>query len=943
MGSSRRYTGCAYIRLRYKLTGNSKKTESPFAGGSIPTRMTIVGDGIPVPDPRASGFNPSDQNTWSTVDSACRNPALVMLAYLLGWRINGKLAVGKGIPPARLDLASFATAANVCDEPVTRPNGTTEPRYRCDGIFSEGDETSLVLDNLKATMNAVLDDVDGKIRLSVLFNDLAAPIGSLTTADVLGEYTWDQTAPLSDSVNVIRGAYTDPSTASLYQMVDHPEVRIASTDGIDRVQTINLPLVQSAGQAQRLAKLRLARFQFGGTFTAVFQATAWKFQKGDAIRFSFYPLGWTNKLFRIADMTIQVDGTVPMMLREEDPAIYAAYSDETAAVQGAAPTVYDPQQWPIIQGIIDLDAQIARAVSDGWLDPSEKRQAKIDYDQRTAQRDALQQRYVDLGSPSYLASVRDNAFAKVQALYDYLQGLSPSWLDYTTISAVPDPAGYQAAWRDASQALEQFGAALAGGEGLTPEERAALAEAIARIEAMSSDSILSRDEKSQTIIDKNALVNDWQIKRTLSADYEASNPALGAARVAADNAVYAWDDYLRSLSPAWDDTATDTPINPTNYRNAWTLAYQRVSALSAQLNLALGPQIAAVSDRLARVASDGWLSAGEKPQAIIDKNALVADWTALRAKAADGLEAANPAIGAARLAADDAIYDWDDYLRSLMPAWDDVTVDTPIIPANYRNAWGLAYQKVADFNAALTAQPGEKGDNAPNLTVNPVLSQLKVDKTGAYVPGQSYSINVTRVELPGVPTFMRNDGYTDTAAGFAQSDPSSFSTTGPDNLTISAAGAIANMNAFGGAAGALTFVVAVPGSPLRATATIQKNSDGAQGANGASNTSATSFGGTPGTLVPPGATVTLETSVQVINNGPSGQFRVELYRQMQGGGSIVVQGVTQTIAAGGDFTFNLSGTYTNNTAANVFLQGAASAFRVSDGSNVGGQGYVRIY
>ena len=41
MGSSRRYTGLTYVYLRYKLTGNDKKAESPFAS-SIPSRVTIV-------------------------------------------------------------------------------------------------------------------------------------------------------------------------------------------------------------------------------------------------------------------------------------------------------------------------------------------------------------------------------------------------------------------------------------------------------------------------------------------------------------------------------------------------------------------------------------------------------------------------------------------------------------------------------------------------------------------------------------------------------------------------------------------------------------------------------------------------------------------------------------------------------------------------------------
>ena len=364
MGAARRYTGCAYVYLRFKTTGNSKKVESPFAA-SIPTRVTIIVDGAPVYDPRLDGSveggsgpqRADDQVSWAWSDGAARNPALQLLWYLLGWRIRNpstgamKLAAGKGLPAARIDLQSFITAANLCDEPVARADGTTEPRYRSDGIASEGDDTATVLDQLKAAMNAVLDDVDGRIRLTILHNDLAAPIGELGAADLIGDYDWVQTPPLTDSVNVIRGAYVDPTPRSLFQMVDYPEVRIDSPDGIDRPQTVNLSFVQSASQAQRLVKQRLQRAQYGGSFTGVFQATAWKFQKGDVIRFSFYPLGWDRKLFRIADMAIQVDGLVPMMLREEHPDIYAWDASDAAPVHAADPTVYDPTLWPIVQGI----------------------------------------------------------------------------------------------------------------------------------------------------------------------------------------------------------------------------------------------------------------------------------------------------------------------------------------------------------------------------------------------------------------------------------------------------------------------------------------------------------------------------------------------------------------------------------------------------------------
>lgn len=379
MGSSRRFTGCAYVYLRYQILAQSKKTDSVFHQ-SIPSRIIIVGDAAYLYDPRldstVGGSGPmraNDQTTWSTSWTADRgrNPILQMLFYLLGYRIQNpatgewKLAVGRGYPPERIDMQSFITAANLCDEPVQRAVGGTEPRYRSDGIFSEGDDPQVVLDNLKATANAVLDDVDGKIRVSVLHNDLAAPIGDLTEDDVIGGFEWEPSTPLLQSYNVYRGGFTDPSTRSLYQLIDCPEIRIPSPDGIDRAETVNLPLVQSPSQWQRLVSQRAQRNLYPGLFRATFQATAWRFQKGDVVRFRFAPLGWDYRLFRIVDAAVQVDGLVPMVLRVEHASIYAWDGSDAAAIVAAEPFTYDAQLGPMALAIGDAgETAVWSAIAD---------------------------------------------------------------------------------------------------------------------------------------------------------------------------------------------------------------------------------------------------------------------------------------------------------------------------------------------------------------------------------------------------------------------------------------------------------------------------------------------------------------------------------------------------------------------------------------------------
>ncbi|GAA4827542.1 hypothetical protein GCM10023232_27330 [Sphingosinicella ginsenosidimutans] len=348
-------TGCAYVHLRFKVTGNSKKAESPFSS-AIPTRVTIRGKGALLPDLREDGVDPDDQTTWDWFsDDSGRNPAWQLLFYLLGWRINGKLAVGRGIRSDRIDLDSFITAANLCDEPVTKAGGGTEPRYRSDALFSEDDDPSLVIGCLCDAMNAVIRDSGGKIGVYVRHNDLATPVCAFTEADIIGDDEWQQTPPIDQTVNITRGRFVDASDAGLYQLVDYPEVSIDSVDGIDRIDPFDLPCVQSASQAQRLAKQRLQRSQYRGVFQAKFNYRAWQVNLGDVVTLSHSALGWEDKLFRVAGTSIGLNGVVDLILKEENEAIYAWDAEEAAPVTPAAPTAYDPTKSAFNQALDDIE------------------------------------------------------------------------------------------------------------------------------------------------------------------------------------------------------------------------------------------------------------------------------------------------------------------------------------------------------------------------------------------------------------------------------------------------------------------------------------------------------------------------------------------------------------------------------------------------------------
>jgi hypothetical protein len=370
-GATRRLTGCAYVHLRVKRTGNTKKAESPLVQG-LPSRVTIKGEGAPLYDPRkdstvtggSGSHRANDQTTWGsyTDPDDCDNPALQLLFHLLGWKINGVLSVGCGVPSTRIDLESFITAANICDENVALAGGGTQKRYRTSGTYSDSDDRMEIINVFLASMNGTLRDNGGKLTVTVMKNDLANYVLTFDDSDVLDEFEWNQTRGLNDSYNVARGRYVDPSDNSLYQLVDYPEIRITSPDGIERVMTVDLPYVEDGKRAQRIAKQVLQRNQYRGMFSATFTAKAMGCAVGDVVRLTFTPLGWTNKLFRVISQQINFNGQVPLVLVEENAAIYAWDAEEEAPVTPTAPTVYDPLNNPLILGIAD-----AEAIADGKI------------------------------------------------------------------------------------------------------------------------------------------------------------------------------------------------------------------------------------------------------------------------------------------------------------------------------------------------------------------------------------------------------------------------------------------------------------------------------------------------------------------------------------------------------------------------------------------------
>lgn len=579
-GSSRRLTGCAYVHMRFKTTGNSKKASSPFAS-SIPQRLTIIGDGALLYDPRqdstvgGSGTQrANDQSTWAwTSDNVGNNVALQELFYLLGWKINGKLAVGRGIPPSRIDMASFIAAANMCEENVTLAVGGTEKRYRGAGVVSEADAPSAVLEAMHASCAGTLRDASGKLALSILYNDLASPVTAFTDDDVIGQFQWQATRSLDDSFNIVRGRRTDPSTSALYQLVDYPPVTLTSPDGLERTHTFDLSMVQSASQAQRLAKQELQRAQYQGVFSAKFKATGLRATVGQVVTLTFSPLAFAAKLFRITEQTINMDGTVDLTLREENAAIYAWATEETAAVVAAAPITYDPLNSPLIQGI-EAAPSIVAYPAGLPVDP------------------AIGSLYVDS--------------TRKQFIYIGAQITSDEG-DVSSDEGLITSDGYEDIQDQAIQTTRDLA--------LQANTDAELA--VNRLANIDDDGTIDISEKTSTLIPENSRLEGSYTTLVASA------AIAGVSTTAAASARSAWLALRNAIVPAWDDITADSPVVRNSYDAALNAYRDALAALTtAVIEAMTAAKQVVIVPPVAQIVYRDWqgnIKSGQYPRTLTPK------------------------------------------------------------------------------------------------------------------------------------------------------------------------------------------------------------------------------------------------------------------------------------------------------------------------------------
>ncbi|MBK0059608.1 DUF1983 domain-containing protein [Pseudomonas sp. S44] len=226
-----------------------------------------------------------------------------------------------GVPDDEIVFETFASGANVCDESVANPDGTTSPRYRSSCVIGADEQRTNVLQKLKAACGGKVIRVGGRWMFQA--GAYYGPWDFEITEDmVIGTIT-GSTEPTNDAaINTIRGTFTD--TTQSWTETDYPEVSVAEwvvADGGEAAETLTFSYVTNPYQAQRLANIELRRRRAGGVINVPLNLLGYNCRPGRAVRANLPSLNILGE-FIVTGWSMGTSEGCTASLQVYDPAIF---------------------------------------------------------------------------------------------------------------------------------------------------------------------------------------------------------------------------------------------------------------------------------------------------------------------------------------------------------------------------------------------------------------------------------------------------------------------------------------------------------------------------------------------------------------------------------------------------------------------------------------------
>ena len=312
-------------------------------------------------DFRVAGQSPTDPTTWTWT----QNPILALCHYLCFAEDGLAFDYTQRIIP---QLASWVTAANVCDETVALKAGGNEPRYQLGGIYRSENNPADVLKNILDSCDGWIGE-DGQGGLKCYAGAFYTPTVTIPAEHIIG-YSIARWVADEQAVNQLGFSYTEPQNdfASVdgQDWIDQAD---QTARGRIRAQKADMPWVQSHSQGRRLAK------------RAVIRANAERQGTITTDLYGLTALGERYVTFVIPDLPSLADGLVVEVRKTQVDlqklqitfsivAISAAIDEwDPATEEGNAPVIPQTVQAGLpptpVNVTVDIDASSAVSVDQG--------------------------------------------------------------------------------------------------------------------------------------------------------------------------------------------------------------------------------------------------------------------------------------------------------------------------------------------------------------------------------------------------------------------------------------------------------------------------------------------------------------------------------------------------------------------------------------------------
>jgi hypothetical protein len=264
------------------------------------------------------------QYTDSSNDSYGASPPDVLYDYLTND------LYGKAISPGSIDIQSFIDAKNYCAKTKTATfsgSSKTFTQYFINGHIEIDDTLYNNVKRILGCFQGYLIFSNGKYSLKINRERLGSELTAsnlflFDESNIIGKYDL-QLGDKQTRFNRIKTSFWDRDNKYATNMMYYENADYVTRDN-DLVleRDIELPMVTDARNAYYIGALILnqSRYQMSINFTAVY--TAFECEVGDIVRITHPNLGFTEKLFRIMSMGMNLDGTIQITALEFGDEVY---------------------------------------------------------------------------------------------------------------------------------------------------------------------------------------------------------------------------------------------------------------------------------------------------------------------------------------------------------------------------------------------------------------------------------------------------------------------------------------------------------------------------------------------------------------------------------------------------------------------------------------------